>query len=88
MLLKGVNRHLYNLEENRAIDLAKDLGKNEIARILNDEFTNFERIKICCNVKMVYEVENPSIKQCILFLFLFHLFFIPTNLLVEIDIFG
>jgi hypothetical protein len=36
MLLKGVNRQLVNLEERRAIDLAKDLGKNELVKILND----------------------------------------------------
>lgn len=54
MLLKGVNRNLLNLEEKRAIDLAKELGKPEMARILNDEFSNCERVKIACNVKMVY----------------------------------
>ena len=88
MLLKGVNRNLCNLEEKRAVDLAAELGKHEMARILKDEFTNCERVKIACNVKIVYEVEKPSIKQCILFLVLFHLIYLPTNLLVEVDIFG
>lgn len=88
MLLKGVNRNLSNLQEMRAIDLAKELGKNDMARILNDEFTNCERVKIGCNVKIVYEVEKPSVKQCILFLVLFHIIYLPTNVLVEVDIFG
>lgn len=45
-------------------------------------------MKIACNVKIVYEVEKPSIKQCILFLVLFHIIYLPTNVLVEVDIFG
>lgn len=82
MLLKGVNRQLINLEEKRAIDLARDLGRGDLVRVLQDEFSNCDRVKIGCNLKIVYEVEKPSSKQCILFLFLFNLLFLPTHLLV------
>ena len=36
-------------------------------------------------MKIVYQVEKPSIKFSLLFLFLFHLILLPTNALVEID---
>jgi hypothetical protein len=45
-------------------------------------------VKIGCNFKVVYRVEKPSIKQCLLFLFLFHLVLLPTHVLVEVDLFG
>lgn len=88
MLLKGVNRQLANLEEKRAIDLARDLGRGDLVRVLEDEFGNCDRIKIACNLKVVYQVERPSLKQPILFLVLFHLLFLPTHVLVEVDLFG
>lgn len=56
MLLKGVNRHAKNEEEKRAIDIAQEMGQREIARVLLDEFTNWEKVKIACNYKVVYRV--------------------------------
>ncbi len=88
MLLKGVNRQLINLEDKRAIDLAREQGRGDIARVLDDEFSNCEKVKIGCNFKVVYRVEKPSVRQCVLFLFLFHLVLIPTHLLVEVNLFG
>ena len=36
MLVKGVNRHISNRQEERAIDLARASGKVELVRILDD----------------------------------------------------
>lgn len=88
MLLKGSNRHLRNHEEERAIEIARAGGQEQLVRILNDEFTNCEKLKIVCNTKVVYKVEQPSRAYCLTFLTLFHLLFLPSNLLSRIDLFG
>lgn len=56
MLVKGVDRHIKNEEGQKAIDLAGLLGRNELVKILRDDFSRWERCKIACNVKIVYEV--------------------------------
>lgn len=88
MLLKGVNRHLTNQEQQQSIDIALTLDKPEIVKLLNDDFTNCEKLKILCNLKVIYDVEKSSYSYSILFLVLFHLIFLPSNLLVEVDLFG
>ena len=45
-------------------------------------------MKIACNYKMVYRVEKPTLIYCGLFLLLFHLLLLPTNILAEVDILG
>jgi ankyrin repeat protein len=56
LLLKGADRHLKNSEGETAIDLARSQGRQDMVRILNDQFTALEKLKICCNVKVVYKV--------------------------------
>jgi hypothetical protein len=88
MLLKGANRQLMNNEEKRAIDIAGELGLNSLAGVLREEFSNWERVKIACNYKLVYRVERPTVIYSGLFLVLFHLMLLPTNLLAEVRILG
>ena len=45
-------------------------------------------MKIACNVKIVYEVEKPSLAYCIIFLVFFHLIYLPSNVFAEIETFG
>jgi palmitoyltransferase ZDHHC13/17 len=86
MLVKGVDRHVKNNQDERAIDMAKVAGKQDLVRVLNDEFTGMEKLKIACNVKIVYEVEKPTVVYCITFLVFFHLLFLPSNALVEVTL--
>ena len=79
MLVKGVNRHIMNRQEERAIDLARGAGKIDLVKILNDDFSNWDKVKIACNVKIIYDVEKPTKSYCIAFLVLFHLLFLPSQ---------
>ena len=88
MLLKGVNRHIKDRQEQKAIDIAQAIGNYDLVRILNDQFTCAEKLKIACNVKIVYEVEKPTLAYCITFLVFFHLIFLPSNIFAEIELFG
>ena len=45
-----------------------------------------ERIRIACNVKIVYEVEKPTRVYSAVFLVLFHLIYLPSNILAEISL--
>ena len=45
-----------------------------------------EKVKIKCNKKIVYEPEKPSYSFSILFILMFHLFFLPVNILSEFNI--
>lgn len=54
MLVKGVDRNIKNGEGQKAIDIAGLLGRDELVKILRDDFTKWERFKIACNVKIVY----------------------------------
>ena len=40
MLLKGVNRYLVNNEEKSALNMAKDLNKYDMVKILDENYTN------------------------------------------------
>ena len=82
MLMKGVDRRLKNLEEQSAIDVAGLMGRGEIVRVLREDWSGWERCQIACNVKVVYRVEEPTKAYSLLFLFLLHLLYLPTNILV------
>ncbi len=56
-------------------------------RILRDDFTRWERIKIACNYKLVYEVEKPTVFYCVVFLIMFHILYLPSQILSEVTIF-
>lgn len=81
MLLKGVDRHIINNDARKAIEMAKEDNKNDLVMILNDQFTFMEKVKIACNVKLVYQVEKSSYTYSILFFLLYNLVFLPTCIL-------
>ena len=56
--------------------------------MLNEEFTLGEKIKIACNVKIVYRVEKPTVSYELLFLFLYHLVLLPTCIITEFKAFA
>jgi hypothetical protein len=79
MLLKGVDRNIKDRQDQKAIDIAQAIGNYDLVRILNDEYSCMDKVKIACNVKIVYEVEKPSLAYCITFLVFFHLIYLPSN---------
>lgn len=78
LLLKGSRRDLKNSEGLTAIEIARKDDKKEMVNLLNEDFTLGEKLKIACNVKMVYRVEKPTVSYELLFLFLYHLVLLPT----------
>lgn len=83
LLVKGADRELQNNLGRKAIDIAQENEKDELVKILFNDFGFLERVKIKCNKKIVYEPEKPSYSFAILFFLLFHLFFLPVNILSE-----
>ena len=61
LLLKGCRKDLKNNEGLTAIEIAKKQDKKEMVNILNEDFTIGEKLKIACNVKIVYRVEKPTV---------------------------
>lgn len=59
-----------------------------MANILNDDFTLGEKLKIACNVKIVYRVEKPTVSYELMFLFLYHLVLLPTCIITEFRAFA
>jgi len=56
MLLKGVDRNQLNKANFKAIDIARQANRQEIVKILNEDFTLGQKIAIACNVRIVYKV--------------------------------
>lgn len=52
-------------------------------KVLFNEYTTWDKIKIKCNKKITYEPEKPSFAYSLLFVLFFHLIFLPVNLLSE-----
>lgn len=55
-------------------------------RILDDNFGTWDKIKIKCNMKIIYAPEKPTYTYSILFILFFHLFFLPVNILTQFKI--
>lgn len=53
---------------------------------MDNNFGTCDKIKIKCNKKIVYEPEKSSYAYSIYFIILFHLFFLPVNLISEFSI--
>ena len=73
LLVKGADRELQNNLGRKAIDIAQENEKDELVKILFNDFGFLERVKIKCNKKIVYEPEKPSYSFAILFFLLFPL---------------
>ena len=54
MLMKGVDRHRLDKENQKALDIARAVGSPELIRVLNDDYSAWEKVKIACNTKVVY----------------------------------
>lgn len=51
--------------------------------VLEDEFGVLEKVKIACNVKIVYREERQTHVYAVVFLVLYHVVLLPTCLLTE-----
>lgn len=81
LLIKGADRASMNNNDETALKLARDLNKQELAKILDDNYSCWDQFRIKCNKKVVYQPEKPSLTYAIYFIVLFHLFFLPVNIL-------
>lgn len=68
------------------MQIARLNQRDDLIRILDNDYGACDKIKIKCNKKIVYEPEKSSYAYSIYFILLFHLFFLPANLLSEFDL--
>lgn len=54
--------------------------------MLDNNYGCWDSFLIKCNKKITYEPEQPSYSYSILFILVFHLFFLPINILSEFNI--
>ncbi len=80
LLIKGADRHLRDNTGQTAIKIAEEKNSQELVKILNDQFTCMEKVKIACNKKMVYAPEKPSKTYLLFFFILINLIYLPTNI--------
>lgn len=81
LLIKGANREAKNKSNQTAIDIATNNNKQELIKILDNNYGCWDKFKIKCNKKIVYEPEKSSYMFSIYFILLFHVFFLPANIL-------
>ena len=86
LLIKGADRSAANKNGQTALQIAKSNSREDLVKIIDNEFGCWDKFKIKCNKKIVYEPEKSSYSYSIYFIILFHLFFLPANLLSEFTI--
>ena len=66
--------------------MARESNREDLVKILHDNFGCWDKFKIKCNKKMVYAPEESSYSYSVFFILIFHLFFLPINILSEFEI--
>ena len=83
LLIKGADRSQKNNENKTAMQIAQENNRGELEKILDDNYSCWDKFKIKCNKKIVYAPEESSYLYSVFFIILFHLFFLPINILSE-----
>ncbi len=52
LLLKGADRYLKNKSNQTPLDVARSNSYNTIAKMLNEEFSCVDHIRLYCNIKI------------------------------------
>ena len=86
MLIKGADRKQTNNDGKTALEIARDKGREELVKIMDDEYSCWHKFKIKSIKKIVYAPEEDSYMYSVFFILLFHLFFLPVNILAEFKI--
>jgi hypothetical protein len=73
-LIAGAERHVKNNKGETALDIAQDKEFEGIVRMLNDNYSLVDKLKIICNAKTKYEPVQRSNRYPLLFCLLSLLF--------------